>query len=98
MTMTSHIYAIGQSVSFARPPGVGSKLSEVFVVTALLPPLGGGAAGLEFQYRIKSEGESYERVAVEHQLSSVIEAKNASSAAGAEAKRVFAARSPKRVA
>jgi hypothetical protein len=24
--------------------------------------------GLEFQYRIKTEGESYERVAVEHQL------------------------------
>lgn len=96
--MTSHIYAIGQSVSFTRPPGVGSKLSEVFVVKALLPPLGGGASGLEFQYRIKSEGESYERVAVEHQLRSILEAGSAPTAPGADAKGVFAARTSKRVA
>ncbi|SFK16976.1 hypothetical protein [Methylocapsa palsarum] len=66
--MTSHIFAIGQCVNLRRIGGFATRPVEVFVIKALLPPLGGGATGLEFQYRIKSEKESYERVAVEHQL------------------------------
>jgi len=66
--MTSHIFAIGQCVNLRRTGAAPTKPLQVFVVKALLPPLGGGTSGLEFQYRIKSEGESYERVAVEHQL------------------------------
>jgi hypothetical protein len=66
--MTSHIFAIGQCVNLRRTGAATTKPLQVFVVKALLPPLGGGTSGLEFQYRIKSEGESYERVAVEHQL------------------------------
>jgi hypothetical protein len=42
------------------------KLAGVFTVTRLLPPL-----GAEFQYRIKSETEAPERVAVEQELRAV---------------------------
>jgi hypothetical protein len=61
--MTSHIYAIGQQVSFDRRIGTYLKRAGVFTVTKLLPP-----SGTELQYRVKSEGEAYERVASEHEL------------------------------
>lgn len=86
--MTSHIFAIGQCVNLRRTGATATKPLEVFVIRALLPPLGGGASGLEFQYRIKSERESYERVAVEHQLqgAALIEAAGALAAAPADLK------------
>jgi hypothetical protein len=61
--MTRHIYSIGQQVSLDGPGRTYLKLAGVFTVTRLLPPL-----GAEFQYRIKSETEAHERVAVEHEL------------------------------
>jgi hypothetical protein len=42
------------------------KLAEIFTVTRLLPPL-----DVELQYRIKSETEAHERVAVEQELRAV---------------------------
>jgi hypothetical protein len=61
--MTGHIYTVGQQVSFDRRIGTYLKRAGVFTVTKLLPPL-----GTELQYRVKSEGEAYERVASEHEL------------------------------
>ena len=58
---TSHRYKVGQSVSCKAP--FGSKPLGPCKVTAVLPPL-----GEEPQYRIRSENEAFERVAVEHQL------------------------------
>jgi hypothetical protein len=61
--MTRHIYSIGQQVSFDGRVRTYLKPAGVFTVTKLLPPL-----GLELQYRIKSQREAHERVAVEHEL------------------------------
>jgi hypothetical protein len=61
--MTRHIYSVGQQVSLDGPGRTYLKLAGVFTVTRLLPPL-----GMEFQYRIKSETEAHERVAVEQEL------------------------------
>jgi hypothetical protein len=61
--MTRHIYSIGQQVSFDGRVRTYLKPAGVFTVTKLLPPL-----GVELQYRIKSQREAHERVAVEHEL------------------------------
>ena len=57
--MTGHIYSIGQQVSLDGPGRTYLKVAGVFTVTKLLPPL-----GVELQYRIKSDREAHERVAV----------------------------------
>lgn len=64
--MTSHIYSVGQHVSFDKRIGTYLKRAGIFTITKLLPPL-----GAELQYRIKSEGEAHERVASEHELQAV---------------------------
>jgi len=61
--MTSHVYSIGQKVSFDRRIGTYLKRAGVFTITKLLPP-----SGAELQYRVKSDGEAHERVASEHEL------------------------------
>jgi hypothetical protein len=61
--MTRHIYSVGQQVSFDGRLETYLKRAGVFTITKLLPPL-----GAELQYRIKSEHEAHERVAVEHEL------------------------------
>jgi hypothetical protein len=62
----THLYALGQSVSLAVQVGIGRNTTGLYKVTKLLPPL-----GVEFQYRIRSEGEAHERVVVEHQIKAV---------------------------
>ena len=61
--MTRHIYSIGQQVNFDGRVRTYLKPAGVFTVTKLLPPL-----GVELQYRIKSQREAHERVAIEHEL------------------------------
>jgi hypothetical protein len=61
--MTRHIYSVGQQVSFGGRVVTYLERTGVFTITKLLPPL-----GAELQYRIKSAGEAYERVASEHEL------------------------------
>ncbi|HEX2215170.1 MAG TPA: hypothetical protein VHG27_00520 [Xanthobacteraceae bacterium] len=61
--LQTHKYAVGQTVYYTsgligRANGSGS-----YRVVRLLPP-----EGDDFQYRIKSVGEAYERVAKESQL------------------------------
>ncbi len=60
----SHLYRVGERVVLDSRAGYFLKSDAAFRVVAQLPPLGG-----DFQYRIKSIGEPFERVALEHQLS-----------------------------
>ncbi len=60
----THRYKLGQAVNvesplFPRPPGTCR-------ITACLPPL-----GTHLQYRIKSDGEVFERVVAEHQITPI---------------------------
>jgi hypothetical protein len=89
--MTRHIYSIGQQVRLDGPGRTFLKLAGVFTVTRLLPPL-----GVEMQYRIKSETEAHERVAVEQELrvvevaKSIVAAASRLSSVDVNAARVFA--------
>ena len=59
-----HLYAIGETVAL-RPHwgGAALKSAGACLVKARLPPLGDS-----LQYRIKCDGEPYERVVLEHDL------------------------------
>ena len=57
-----HKFKVGEAVSFVSGLlGTGGR--GIYTVTRLLPP-----RGEEFQYRIKSTNEPFERVAQESQL------------------------------
>lgn len=58
----SHRFRIGQSVT-VESPTIQQKPGK-FRITARLPP-----TGPHLQYRVKHEGEAFERVVSEHQLS-----------------------------
>jgi hypothetical protein len=61
--MSNHRFKVGQTVNYT-PGFMGSVNAEaVFKITHLLP-----AEDDEFQYRIRSASEPYERVAKEGQL------------------------------
>ena len=60
----AHLYAIGETVALRPHWGeAASKSAGACLVKAKLPPLGDS-----LQYRIKCEGEPFERVALEHDL------------------------------
>jgi hypothetical protein len=59
----SHLYGVGELVVLDSRVGHFLKSDVAFKVIAQMPPL-----GIEFQYRIKSVAEPFERVASEHQL------------------------------
>jgi hypothetical protein len=59
----SHLYRPGERVVLDLRAGYFLKSDSAFTVVAQMPPLGN-----EFQYRVKSVGEPYERVVLEHQL------------------------------
>ena len=61
-----HKYTIGQNVRYTSGPFGRFGASGSFKIVKLLPP-----EGDDFQYRIKSAAESYERVAKESQLDRV---------------------------
>ncbi|HEY5226173.1 MAG TPA: hypothetical protein VIJ06_05215 [Methylovirgula sp.] len=62
-TTIGHRYSVGERVVLDLRAGYFMKTDSAFIVVAQLPPLGN-----DFQYRIKSIGESHERVALEHHL------------------------------
>jgi hypothetical protein len=66
--MQNHKYRVGQSVVFTGPSRNNSPSGE-YEILRLLPP-----SGDEFQYRIKSKFETYERVIGEELLTSRISA------------------------
>jgi len=61
--MASHLYRVGERVTFNPGGGMAVKTYDTFTVRAQLPPLGD-----ELQYRIKSDNEPYERVVSEPQI------------------------------
>jgi hypothetical protein len=61
--LKTHKFAIGQNVRYTAGPFSRSGASGSFKVVKLLP-----SEGDEQQYRIKSVGEAFERVAKESQL------------------------------
>jgi len=62
--MSTHRYAIGESVSLNFHNGNFFSKLDPFVVEAQMPPVGSS-----LQYRIKSRLEPCRRVVAEHQLS-----------------------------
>ena len=88
--MTKHIYSIGQQVSFGGRIVTYLKRTGVFTITKLLPPV-----GADLQYRIKSEHEAHERVAIENELhsaeleKSIVAAESRSSSVEVDAARIF---------
>ncbi len=61
--LKTHKYSIGQAVYFTSSMGGRTGSSGSYRVVRLLPP-----EGDDYQYRIKSIAEAYERVARESQL------------------------------
>jgi len=61
--LKTHKYSIGQNVRYTSGPFGRFGASGAFKIVKLLPP-----DGDEHQYRIKSSGEAFERVAKESQL------------------------------
>jgi hypothetical protein len=61
--LKSHRYALGQTVRYIAGPFSRVNASGTFKIVKLLPP-----DGDEYQYRIKNQGEAFERVAKESQL------------------------------
>jgi hypothetical protein len=61
--LKTHKFSIGQNVRYTAGPFSRSGASGSFKVIKLLP-----SEGDEQQYRIKSAGEAFERVAKESQL------------------------------
>jgi hypothetical protein len=61
------LFDIGQSVRLKGGPGAGPRPGETYRITGTLPP-----KGTSLQYRIRSEGEPYDRVVTEDSLEPVI--------------------------
>jgi hypothetical protein len=59
----SHRFAVGQTVRLRNDFGSFPKDSEIYRITATLPPSGNAP-----QYRIHSDGERHERVTTEDSL------------------------------
>jgi hypothetical protein len=58
-----HIFTVGQAVRLKAGFGTSHKHTDVFHVTATLPP-----SGTERQYRIRNKDENHERVTTEDRL------------------------------
>ncbi|MGE0750122.1 MAG: hypothetical protein AB7K64_05985 [Variibacter sp.] len=63
MALKSHKYSVGEAVYYTAGMIGRAAVSGSYKIVRLLPP-----DGEDFQYRIKSMGEAYERVARESQL------------------------------
>ena len=63
LPVKSHKYHVGETVYFTSPTFGRAAASGSYTVVKLLP-----SEGDDYQYRIKSSGEAFERVAKESQL------------------------------
>jgi hypothetical protein len=61
------LFDVGQTVRLKGGLGTGPKTGDIYRVTATLPPRGASP-----QYRIRSEGEPYDRVVTEDSLERVV--------------------------
>jgi hypothetical protein len=66
MPLKTHKYEVGQTVYYTSPTFGRTSSSGNYTVVKLLP-----SEGDDYQYRIKSSGEAFERVAKESQLDNV---------------------------
>ena len=63
ISIMAHKYRVGESVYYTSPTFGRASASGSYTVVKLLP-----SEGDDYQYRIKSSGEAFERVAKESQL------------------------------
>jgi len=61
--LKTHKFQIGQTVCFTSRPVGQMAVNDIYQIVKLLP-----SDGEDFQYRIKSANEAFERVAKESQL------------------------------
>jgi hypothetical protein len=61
--VSDHKFKVGQTVHYTSGPYPSSWRGGVFKIMQLLPPQGG-----DYQYRIKSADEPYDRVVKESEL------------------------------
>jgi hypothetical protein len=61
--MSRYLFEVGEPVTLTPYSGAHLKTSNVYAISAQLPPLGD-----TLQYRVKCASEPYERVVAEHQL------------------------------
>lgn len=66
IVLKSHKYQIGETVYYTSPSFGRAAASGSYIIVKLLP-----SEGDDYQYRIKSAGEAFERVAKESQLDRV---------------------------
>ncbi|HEY0223774.1 MAG TPA: hypothetical protein VGC38_04600 [Pseudolabrys sp.] len=66
VVLKSHKYQIGEAVYFTSPTFGRAAATGSYTVVKLLP-----SEGDDYQYRIKSSGEAFERVAKESQLEKI---------------------------
>jgi hypothetical protein len=66
ITIKTHKYQVGETVYFTSPTFGRAAATGSYTVVKLLP-----SEGDDYQYRIKSSGEAFERVAKESQLDRV---------------------------
>jgi len=66
ITIMAHKYRVGETVYFTSPTFGRAAATGSYTVVKLLP-----SEGDDYQYRIKSSGEAFERVAKESQLDRV---------------------------
>ncbi|RYB07908.1 hypothetical protein [Lichenibacterium ramalinae] len=64
--MPVHLFSVGERVSLESIMRRTADRADVFVVKTQMPHL-----GEELQYRVKTEGEPYDRVVTEGQLTRV---------------------------
>ena len=66
LPIRSHKYQVGQVVYYTSPTFGRAAATGSYTVVKLLP-----SEGDDYQYRIKSSGEAFERVAKESQLDKI---------------------------
>ena len=64
--VATHVYAVGESVVLNGTIGRPAASTDIFQITAQLPPRGG-----VLQYRIRNDEERHERVATQDSLEPV---------------------------
>ena len=64
--MASHQFAVGERVSLSLSTRGPGHQADIFTVKTRMPHV-----GTQLQYRVKTEGEPYDRVVTEGQMSKV---------------------------
>ena len=64
--MLTHLFAVGERVLLDSNMRRSADRTDVFVVKTRMPPV-----GAQLQYRVKTEGEPFDRVVTEGQLDRV---------------------------